>query len=129
MASRRCSTAPISTLRLGGLTPSDAGVLPSGATPEATARLHDATAGNPLALLELAADADSVALAPEGAPLLVGTRITRSFLRRVGGLDDRARARSRWRRPATAAIWRCWGAQPSVSVSICRRWPRRSRPG
>jgi DNA-binding CsgD family transcriptional regulator len=83
--------ADLPALRLRGLTLSDAGALLSGATPEATARLHRATAGNPLALLELAANADGVVLAPEGAPLLVGTRITRSFLRRVAGLDERSR--------------------------------------
>ena len=49
------------------------------------------TAGNPLALCELAADAGDLMLAPEGAPLMVSDRISRAFLRRASLLDTRAR--------------------------------------
>src|SRR5215469_2559796 len=49
--------------------------------PEAARRLHGATVGNPLALLELAADAPDLALAPDGVPVLVSARISRAFLR------------------------------------------------
>ncbi len=59
--------------------------------PQQTARrLHSATAGNPLALLELAADAPDLALAPDGAPILVSARISRAFLHRAGTLDPAA---------------------------------------
>ena len=53
--------------------------------------MHRATAGNPLALLELAADAGDPVLTPEGAPLLVSARISRAFLRRAETLDAAAR--------------------------------------
>jgi DNA-binding CsgD family transcriptional regulator len=83
--------AGLPALRLGGLTGGEAAALLHGLSPEAAARLHGATAGNPLALLELAADADELALAPEGAPLLVSARISRAFLGRLGRLDQAAR--------------------------------------
>src|ERR1700733_13571378 len=83
--------ADLPTLRLAGLTSSEAATLLAGLTPTAAERLHGATAGNPLALLELSADADDLALAPEGAPVLVSARISRAFLRRVGDLDESAR--------------------------------------
>ncbi len=53
--------------------------------------MYGATGGNPLALLELAPDAQDLALAPEGAPVLVSATITRAFLRRVGTLGEPAR--------------------------------------
>ncbi|MDX6338661.1 MAG: hypothetical protein QOG05_6001 [Streptosporangiaceae bacterium] len=88
--------ADLPTLRLGGLTSHEAamlvdGLAPGGLAPDAVTRLYDATAGNPLALLELAPDAQDLALAPEGAPVLVSATITRAFLRRVGTLDDATR--------------------------------------
>ena len=80
-------------MRLGGLTSDEAATLLGGLAPAAAVRLHGATAGNPLALIELAPDADAgdLALAPEGAPVLVSARISRAFLRRVDELDDAAR--------------------------------------
>jgi DNA-binding CsgD family transcriptional regulator len=83
--------ADLPMLRLAGLSSGEAATLLRGLTPVAAERLHGATAGNPLALLELAADADDLALAPEGAPVLVSARISRAFLRRVGELDESAR--------------------------------------
>ena len=62
-----------------------------GLAPEAASRLHGATAGNPLALLELAPDAQDLAFAPEGAPVLVSARISGAFLRRAGLLEPAAR--------------------------------------
>jgi len=47
-----------------------------------------ATAGNPLAMLELATDPDQLALAPEGAPLQISSRISQAFLRRLGSVDE-----------------------------------------
>jgi len=83
--------ADLPTLRLAGLSSADAAALLHGITPAAAERLHGATAGNPLALIELAADGQDLALAPEGAPVLVPARIARAFLRRVGELDEAAR--------------------------------------
>jgi DNA-binding CsgD family transcriptional regulator len=88
--------ADLPTLRMGGLTSDEAaalvrGLAPDGLAPETAIRLYAATAGNPLALLELAPDARDLALAPEGAPVLVSATITRAFLRRVGTLDEATR--------------------------------------
>jgi DNA-binding CsgD family transcriptional regulator len=83
--------ADLPVLRLDGLTSDEAAVLVPGLSPEAAARLHAATGGNPLALLELRQDEQDLALAPEGAPVLVSARITRAFLQQTGALDDAAR--------------------------------------
>jgi DNA-binding CsgD family transcriptional regulator len=83
--------ADLPELRIGGLTSGEAALLVQELAPEAAARLHRATAGNPLALLELAADAQDLALAPEGAPVLVSARISRAFLQRTGLLDQATR--------------------------------------
>jgi len=83
--------ADLPTLRLAGLTSTESAALLSELTPQVAARLHRATAGNPLALLELAADANDLVLAPEDAPMLVSARISRSFLRRAGVLDEAVR--------------------------------------
>ena len=92
--------ADLPTLRMGGLSSEEAatlvrGLAPGGLAPETAARLYGATAGNPLALLELAPDAQDLALdlalAPEGAPVLVSATISRAFLRRAGTLDEATR--------------------------------------
>ena len=100
--------ADLPTMRVAGLTSGEAATLLRGLTPAAAERLHGATAGNPLALIELADEAQDLALAPEGAPLLVSARISG----RVSAPRRRARRRPLvalwcWRRPATAAICRC----------------------
>jgi DNA-binding CsgD family transcriptional regulator len=77
---------------LGGLTAGQATVLLEGLGPDRVAQLHAATSGNPLAMLELAPDAEQLVLAPEGAPILVSARIADAFVRRAAGLDDEARA-------------------------------------
>jgi DNA-binding CsgD family transcriptional regulator len=82
--------ADLSALRLGGLTSDESAQL-VGLAPEAAVRLHRLTAGNPLALLELAPGPPDLALAPEGAPVLVSARITRAFLQRAEPLDQPAR--------------------------------------
>ncbi len=84
-------TADLRTLRIGGLTSAQSAELLPWVTPDVARRLHDATAGNPLALLELASDTDDLGLAPDGAPMLVSARISKAFLRRVGRLDDDVR--------------------------------------
>jgi len=78
-------------IRIGGLSREEAASLLNPLPPDAAARLHDATAGNPLGLLELGRDADELALAPGGAPVLVSARISREFLRRMGDLDEAGR--------------------------------------
>jgi DNA-binding CsgD family transcriptional regulator len=83
--------ADLPTLRLDGLTSDEAALLVRGLAPEAATRLYGATAGNPLALLELAPDAHDLALAPEGAPVLVPATIAGAFLRRAGALSDTTR--------------------------------------
>jgi DNA-binding CsgD family transcriptional regulator len=77
--------------RIGGLTSGEAATLLRGLAPAALTRLHQATAGNPLALLELAPDAPDLALAPVGAPVVVSARISRAFLQRAGQLDQATR--------------------------------------
>ncbi|MGO9974942.1 MAG: ATP-binding protein [Solirubrobacteraceae bacterium] len=83
--------ADLRTIRISGLSSEEAASLLDGLQPRAAARLHSATAGNPLGLMELARNADELALAPEGAPVLVSVRITREFLRRMGELDEAER--------------------------------------
>src|SRR5437763_1971334 len=58
--------ADLPTLRIDGLSGEEAAMLLQGVTRETAGRLHKATAGNPLALLELAAHAPDLMLAPEG---------------------------------------------------------------
>ncbi len=82
--------ADLPALALAGLSPGDAATLIH-APREAMQRLHRATAGNPLALLELGPDAAQLALAPDGAPVLVSARIARAFVQRLGTLDEHAR--------------------------------------
>jgi DNA-binding CsgD family transcriptional regulator len=62
-----------------------------GLSPALADRLYDATAGNPLALLELAADADELATLSPAQPLPVSVSVAGAFLRRVRGLSERAR--------------------------------------
>src|SRR5580700_5393053 len=83
--------ADLPTLRLAGLSSAEAGALVGGLTPEAASRLYQATAGNPLALIELGPDAHDLAFAPDGAPVPVPASISRAFLSRAGRLDQAAR--------------------------------------
>ncbi|HLI60723.1 MAG TPA: AAA family ATPase [Solirubrobacteraceae bacterium] len=77
----------VETLVLSGLGAADAAALLPGLAPDAVRRLHLATGGNPLALLELADEPEALALAPEGAPLLVSARIREAFARRARSLS------------------------------------------
>jgi DNA-binding CsgD family transcriptional regulator len=83
--------ADLPTLRLDGLTSQEAARLLPDVAPELTSRLYEATGGNPLALLELAPEADQLELAPAGAPVLVPKRISAAFLRRAEMLDEPVR--------------------------------------
>ena len=112
--------ADLPTLRVGGLTSDEAATLLPGLPPAAAARLHGATAGNPLALLELAPDAQDLALAPEGAPLLVSAQ----DLGRVPAAGRRARRR----RPARSGAGRDQRQRRSGDARA-GRGPTRDRPG
>ncbi len=79
------------TRRIGGLSDDETSMLLKGLAPQEAKRLHDATAGNPLALLELASHPGDLILAPEGAPVLVSARISRAFLQRAHELDEPVR--------------------------------------
>jgi hypothetical protein len=78
--------ADLPVLQLRGLTSHEAAMLLPGVPPGTARWLHDAMAGNPLALLELAADSPDLALAAEGAPVLVSAKISRAFRQRAGTL-------------------------------------------
>jgi DNA-binding CsgD family transcriptional regulator len=82
--------ADLPTVRIRGLSMNDAALLIPGVPSTTVQRLHEATGGNPLAMLELASDADDQALAPEGAPVAVPARVAGAFLRRIGDLDEAA---------------------------------------
>src|SRR5579875_2678061 len=84
------SEADLPTLRIGGLSAEEARALLPTVSGEAALRLHQATAGNPLALLELGSQADELAFAPASPPVLVSERVSRAFLRRSGELDPTA---------------------------------------
>jgi DNA-binding CsgD family transcriptional regulator len=83
--------ADLPTLRIGGLSSEESALLLRDVAPATVQRLHAATAGNPLGMLELVADDSDLALAPSGAPLLVSTRISKAFLRRVQLLGEAAK--------------------------------------
>ena len=85
--------ADLPILRVSGLSLDEAALLAPGLSHDAVRRLHQATAGNPLALRELAADAgdQDLMLAPEGTPVMVSARISRAFLLRASLLDPQAR--------------------------------------
>lgn len=54
-------------------------------------RLHELTGGNPLAVVELADDADALGRAPVGAPVVVPASLVRAFGRRLDQLSEPAR--------------------------------------
>src|SRR5580700_8560121 len=113
--------AGLPTLRIGGLTSDEAASLIPEVPPETARRLHRATAGNPLALLELASSAPDLELAPERAPVPVPASISRAFLSRAG---------QRYRRPGNAGT----GGRPARDrpVRPGRRGERgtgQARPG
>jgi DNA-binding CsgD family transcriptional regulator len=89
-------TTGLPTLELTGLGIDAATALiakGSGASssPDGAAALHRATAGNPLALLELSKDLDSVTRLPPELPVAVPDAIARAFSGRVSTLTESAR--------------------------------------
>jgi DNA-binding CsgD family transcriptional regulator len=83
--------ADLPELLIAGLSRDESAQLRPGLPPELARRLHRATAGNPLAYLELAPDAHELILAPDDAPILVSDRISTAFTRRVEQLDPATR--------------------------------------
>jgi DNA-binding CsgD family transcriptional regulator len=83
--------ADLPTLHVEGISSDEARLLLAGLQPETVARLHHATAGNPLALLELSTDPGDSLPAPEGAPVLVPAQVGRVFVDRLAVLDESAR--------------------------------------
>ena len=85
--------ADLRTLRMGGLERDHAAELleRAGVTPTSAEQLYRATGGNPLALLELAPDAAQLAEGPPHAPIVLSTRITEAFGRRLDRLAEPAR--------------------------------------
>jgi DNA-binding CsgD family transcriptional regulator len=82
-------------LDLHGLDRGSAAALISGAierapNAESVERLHQATAGNPLGLLELSADLDRIASLPPDLPLPVPDAVAQAFTRRIWTLGDDA---------------------------------------
>jgi len=83
--------ADLPVLRLGGLDRETAGEVLAGMSSTVADRLYRATAGNPLALLELAGEASELAAIPPEHPLPVSASIAGAFLRRAAALSGGAR--------------------------------------
>ncbi|HEX3802816.1 MAG TPA: AAA family ATPase [Solirubrobacteraceae bacterium] len=81
----------IETVQLEGLSVAEARVLRADLPDALAERLVHITGGNPLALLELTADPDELALTPEGAPVVVSTQVSAAYVRRVAALGDGVR--------------------------------------
>jgi DNA-binding CsgD family transcriptional regulator len=83
--------ADLPALHVEGLTREEAAELVPHLGTDAMRRLHAATGGNPLALLELASETDELTFAPVGAAMLVPVTISDAFVRRAGQLEPAAR--------------------------------------
>lgn len=85
--------ADLRTLRIAGLDRAEAAELLSGAeiSHGALERLHRASGGNPLALLELAPGAATLTAEPGEAPVPISSSIATAFLRRFGELPEPTR--------------------------------------
>ena len=122
--------ADLPVLQIGGLTSDEAALLVRGLPPETARRLHGATAGNPLALLELAADAQRPGAGSRRRP---GPGLDQDLPR----VPAPGRARSTrppsapwsWPRPATPATCRRSSGPRRGSGSTWRRWPPRRARG
>jgi DNA-binding CsgD family transcriptional regulator len=85
--------ADLRTLRVAGLDRADAAELLSveDLSEDVLERVHRATGGNPLALLQLAPEATRLMALPSDAPVPISTGIATAFLRRFGQLPERTR--------------------------------------
>jgi DNA-binding CsgD family transcriptional regulator len=82
--------ADLPTMHVGGLDRDAAAGLLGGVPSETADRLYLATAGNPLALTELARDTSRLATLSIDAPIPVPAKVTRAFARRAALLDASA---------------------------------------
>ena len=82
--------ADLPVLHVGGLDRAAATGLLGGVPADTADRLYQATAGNPLALTELARDTSRLATLSIDAPIPVPAQVTRAFARRAALLDDSA---------------------------------------
>jgi DNA-binding CsgD family transcriptional regulator len=78
-------------LHIGGLDETSSGQLLGAVGSDAAERLFRATAGNPLALLELSRESSSLAIAAIAAPIPVSAKVSRAFLQRAEALDEQER--------------------------------------
>src|SRR5580704_2599679 len=83
--------ADLAMLHVGGLDEDAASRLLGAVGPETATRLLRATAGNPLALIELSREKSRLAVAAIDAPIPVPAKVSRAFLRRAEVLDDSVR--------------------------------------
>lgn len=78
-------------MHIRGLDEESSGRLLGPVGPEAALRLFRATAGNPLALLELSRESSSLAVAAIAEPIPLSAKVSRAFLRRADALDESVR--------------------------------------
>jgi DNA-binding CsgD family transcriptional regulator len=83
--------ADLPTLQISGIDRVAATELLGAVAPDTADRLYLATAGNPLALTELARDTSRLATLSIDAPIPVPAKVTRAFARRAEALDISAR--------------------------------------
>jgi DNA-binding CsgD family transcriptional regulator len=83
--------ADLPVLHVGGLDERAASQLLGAVAPDTAARLFRATAGNPLALIELSRESSRLAVAAIDAPIAVPAKVSRAFVRRADQLDDAVR--------------------------------------
>ena len=85
--------ADLRTLRIAGLDRAQAAELLAGApvSRETLERLHQASGGNPLALLELAPELERLRALPGEAPVPISASIATAFLHRFGKLPEPTR--------------------------------------
>ncbi len=85
--------ADLRVLRVTGLDRLTAAQLlaPAAISDDIIGHLHRTTGGNPLALLELAGDADRLVASPAVGPVPISTSIATAFLRRFGALPEPTR--------------------------------------
>jgi DNA-binding CsgD family transcriptional regulator len=83
--------AGLPCLHVGGLDLEETTALLGAMPSETAARLHRATAGNPLALLELRDHVERIDASPLDTPLPVSAYLASAFAARAAGLSSRAR--------------------------------------
>ena len=114
---RRLDLAGVEQLAVGGLARAEAAELLRDVPPEVVERLHAATAGNPLALLEAPAHLPGEQLSgrdPLGDPLPVGPGVQAGFRRRLERLPPRTRT--------ALLLAAAAGTEPLIAGGLAYRW-------